>query len=81
MAKGEYRDSTKAQEIDVNEIKSGMELIDSKNLLGRSDLTKPRVEKVIHHRTGRIKSPLVRKGLSAGCLRAREEVEHISYLI
>ncbi len=40
-----------------------MEVIDTKNLLGQSDLTKPRVEKVIHHRTGPIKSLLVRKGL------------------
>jgi NRAMP (natural resistance-associated macrophage protein)-like metal ion transporter len=63
MAKEQDQKRKKEQKTDVNEIKPGMEVKDTKNLLGNSDLSKPRVDKVIRNEQGQVEGVRVRKGL------------------
>jgi Mn2+/Fe2+ NRAMP family transporter len=62
MAKEQDQERTKEQ-TDVNEIKPGMEVKDTENLLGNSDLSKPRVDKVKRNKQGQVEGVRVRKGL------------------
>lgn len=63
MAKEQDQEHPEAQNADINEIKPGMQVGDTDNLLGDNDLFKPRVEKVIRNKQGQVEDIVVDKGL------------------
>jgi NRAMP (natural resistance-associated macrophage protein)-like metal ion transporter len=63
MAKEPDQEGPEEQQAATNEIEPGMEVEDTDNLLGGSDLVKPRVEKVIRNKQGKVEDIVVDKGL------------------
>ncbi|HET9922342.1 MAG TPA: divalent metal cation transporter [Ktedonobacteraceae bacterium] len=63
MAKNQQQEGPEGQKPDLNEIQPGVKVEDTDHDLGDSDLSKPRVSKVIRNKQGQVEDIVVNKGV------------------
>src|SRR5579884_1470103 len=63
VAKDQQQKGPDGQEPELNEIQPGMEVEDTDHDLGESDVSKPRVAKVIRDEQGQVEDVVVNKGV------------------